>query len=64
MLVQFTPIAQLPADVAARLRQQLTALPLRQSNDPMLFEGYHLSATDVTSFQRLVKTAATKPLFG
>jgi hypothetical protein len=66
MLVQFTPIAQLPPDVAARLRSHLASLPLRMDDSPLLFEGFHLLARDVMLVQRVAKNASSSStaLFG
>lgn len=67
MLVQFTPVNSLPFDVRSRLTAQLAAQPLMMSNEPMLFEGYHLSATEVHLAQRIAKNQQAspgQPLFG
>lgn len=64
MLVQYTPIAALPPDVATRLRQHLVALPILQSSEPIYFNGYHIRADEALQLQRLAKVGATQPLFG
>ena len=67
MLVQFTPIASLPADVRARLSSYLKAAPLLMGSEPTLFEGYHLSPSEVQLTQRMAKNASSsggQPLFG
>jgi hypothetical protein len=57
MLVQFTQVAALPADVKARLTSYLKAAPLLMGHEPILFEGYHLSPAEVQVVQLAAKSS-------
>jgi hypothetical protein len=68
MLVSYTPIASLPADVRSRLQARLAAQPLMMGTEPMMFEGFHLAANEIQLAQRIAKNSSTPgsgtPLFG
>jgi hypothetical protein len=65
MLVQFTQVSALPADVKSRLMSYLKAAPLLMGQDPILFEGYHLSPAELQGIQVTAKAnSSTQILLG
>lgn len=64
MLIEYTPIANLPQDVKSRLLNFLKGSMLETGSSPLLFEGYYISPAEVKSAQQIAKTQSSQILFG